>query len=287
MAAKSVQPSDGKINSENAQTHILDLAMQLKLSLNAHNKIASQKGLQNLFPSVWDSGLTKCSTKLQSRPFIRPRTWKTIWTVSRIFQTTSNDTFPEWDNWTSTSKVNWFDSLVFVQLLHAYFPILAILRDIEHYSDVIQRGPEAQESQVDSGDEKPSGSGLTTPSGGNAGHWRKRLLQKVQSALISSLEIGDEKLQLVQTMQDVVENKSRQLETDCKALGKFGIMWCFNIKFKYNLCVEFSKDRESADCAKDNSSNNRETGSASGGNAANTGERTKRARRARPDVSYN
>ena len=54
----------------------------------------------------------------------------------------------------------------------------------------------------------------------NAGHWRKRLLQKVQSALISSLEIGDEKLQLVQTVQDVIENKSRQLETDCKALGK-------------------------------------------------------------------
>jgi inhibitor-of-growth protein 1 len=44
-------------------------------------------------------------------------------------------------------------------------------------------------------------------------------LQKVQSALISSLEIGDEKLQLVQTVQDVIENKSRQLETDCKALG--------------------------------------------------------------------
>jgi inhibitor-of-growth protein 1 len=97
--------------------------------------------------------------------------------------------------------------------------ILAILRDIEHYSDVIQRGPEAQESQLDSGDEKPSGSGLTASSGGNAGHWRKRLLQKVQSALISSLEIGDEKLQLVQTVQDVIENKSRQLETDCKALG--------------------------------------------------------------------
>lgn len=46
-------------------------------------------------------------------------------------------------------------------------------------------------------------------------------MQKVQSALISSLEIGDEKLQLVQSMQDVVENKSRQLETDCKTLGKF------------------------------------------------------------------
>lgn len=38
--------------------------------------------------------------------------------------------------------------------------------------------------------------------------------------LISSLEIGDEKLQIVQTMQDLVENKSRQLDADCKTLGK-------------------------------------------------------------------
>ncbi|KAK4019766.1 inhibitor of growth protein 1 isoform X1 [Daphnia magna] len=143
----------------------------------------------------------------------------------------------------------------------------AILRDIEHYSDAIQKGPEAQENQVDSGDEKPSGSGLTASTGASAGHWRKRLLQKVQSALISSLEIGDEKLQLVQTMQDVVENKSRQLETDCKAL----------------VVTEFSKDRESTDCPKDHTPNSREVSSATGGNAGNTGERTKRARRARPD----
>lgn len=93
------------------------------------------------------------------------------------------------------------------------------MRDIEHYSDVIQKGPEAQENQIDSGDEKPSGSGPAGINSGSTSHWRKRILQKVQSALISSLEIGDEKLQLVQAMQDVVENKSRQLEADYKSLG--------------------------------------------------------------------
>lgn len=51
------------------------------------------------------------------------------------------------------------------------------------------------------------------------------------------------------------------------------------------ISTEFSKDRESVECAKDNTTNARETSSATGGNSGNTGERTKRARRARPDVS--
>jgi CheY-specific phosphatase CheX len=44
------------------------------------------------------------------------------------------------------------------------------------------------------------------------------------------LEIGDEKVQIVQTMQEEVENKSRQLETNCKALGKTS---AFKIIFGY------------------------------------------------------
>lgn len=90
---------------------------------------------------------------------------------------------------------------------------------------MLQRGSD-NDGNADSGDEKPSVSSAAASGVTNASHWRKRLLQKVQSALISSLEIGDEKLQLVQSMQDVVENKSRQLESDCKALGK---------GFNYNL----------------------------------------------------
>lgn len=88
--------------------------------------------------------------------------------------------------------------------------LTAILRDIERYTDVLQGGSDGSDSAED----------RAGASGSNAGHWRKRLLQKLQSSLISSLEIGDEKLQLVQSVQDVVENKSRQLESDCKALGK-------------------------------------------------------------------
>lgn len=137
----------------------------------------------------------------------------------------------------------------------------AILRDIERYTDVLQGGPDGSDSAAED---------RAAASGSNAGHWRKRLLQKLQSSLISSLEIGDEKLQLVQSVQDVVENKSRQLESDCKAL-------------------EFSKDRESSEpTVKDSVSNSRDTGaggSSSGGNAGSGGERQpKRPRRSRPDM---
>ena len=100
--------------------------------------------------------------------------------------------------------------------------ISAILQDIEHYKEVLQKNsksPESLRDVKDSSEDKAGGSNTSTSSS-NAGLWRKRILQKVQSALISSLEIGDEKLQIVQTMQDVVENKSRQLESDCKTLGK-------------------------------------------------------------------
>merc|ERR1712071_254755 len=118
----------------------------------------------------------------------------------------------------------------------------AILQDIEHYKEVLQKNsksPESLRDVKDSSEDKAGGSNTSTSSS-NAGLWRKRILQKVQSALISSLEIGDEKLQIVQTMQDVVENKSRQLESDCKTL-------------------ELKRDHESVDAVKDSTSQNRDS----------------------------
>lgn len=55
---------------------------------------------------------------------------------------------------------------------------------------------------------------------------------------------------------------------------------------KFEIVTEFSKDRESTDSPKDHTPSSREATSATGGNAANTGERTKRARRTRPDVNW-
>lgn len=46
---------------------------------------------------------------------------------------------------------------------------------------------------------------------------------RIQQALIAAQEIGDEKLQIVQQVQDLIENKSRQLEVDYRNLG---IIFC-------------------------------------------------------------
>lgn len=50
---------------------------------------------------------------------------------------------------------------------------------------------------------------------------KRRALMRVQQALIAAQEIGDEKLQIVQQVQDLIENKSRQLDVDYRNLGIF------------------------------------------------------------------
>lgn len=47
---------------------------------------------------------------------------------------------------------------------------------------------------------------------------QKRLLNKMMLPLIASQDIGDDKIQLVQTMSDVIENKTRQLDHDSQNL---------------------------------------------------------------------
>lgn len=43
---------------------------------------------------------------------------------------------------------------------------------------------------------------------------RKRTLLQIQRALIQSQDLGDRKLQIVQVIQDIIDNKSRQLDVD-------------------------------------------------------------------------
>lgn len=55
---------------------------------------------------------------------------------------------------------------------------------------------------------------------------KRRALLRVQQALIAAQEIGDEKLQIVQQVQDLIENKSRQLDLDYRNLGNFPSIYC-------------------------------------------------------------
>lgn len=55
---------------------------------------------------------------------------------------------------------------------------------------------------------------------------KNRLLRKVQTILISAQELGDEKLQIVQHLQDLIENRTRSLDNDYRNIGK-------NLRFHY------------------------------------------------------
>lgn len=48
---------------------------------------------------------------------------------------------------------------------------------------------------------------------------RGRAALRLQTALVAAQEIGDEKLQVVQLLQDLIDNKQRCLDADHKKLG--------------------------------------------------------------------
>lgn len=52
----------------------------------------------------------------------------------------------------------------------------------------------------------------------------QRKTRRIQKALIAAQELGDEKLQVVQQLQDLIENRTRRLDLDFKNLGKLSII---------------------------------------------------------------
>lgn len=96
---------------------------------------------------------------------------------------------------------------------------------------------------------------------------KRSYLVRVQQALISAQEIGDEKLQIIQQLQDLIENKARQLELD------------------YRNLADLDKEQDSGDISKDSNNINRDLISLSNNNGNSGGERqSKRPRRTRTDV---
>ncbi|XP_071444643.1 inhibitor of growth protein 1 [Hetaerina americana] len=97
--------------------------------------------------------------------------------------------------------------------------------------------------------------GILGGSGGTSGaNQRKRaLLRKVQTMLIAAQEVGDEKLQVVQAVLDLIENKSRQLDLDFRNL-------------------DFGKDQENTEPNRDSMPHNigGGTGSGQGGGGGST-----------------
>jgi len=91
---------------------------------------------------------------------------------------------------------------------------------------------------------------------------KRRSLMRIQQALIAAQEIGDEKLQIVQQVQDLIENKSRQLEVDYRNL-------------------DFGKEQENSESVRESNMNS----TSNNASHANNAERQpKRARRTRTET---
>lgn len=94
---------------------------------------------------------------------------------------------------------------------------------------------------------------------------KRRILLRVQQSLIAAQEVGDEKLQIVQTIQDLIENKARQLELDYRNL-------------------DFTKDQENTEPNRENHHHHHHHGLGNSTGGGGGGERqSKRARRSRTE----
>lgn len=72
---------------------------------------------------------------------------------------------------------------------------------------------------------------------------KRRALVRIQQALIAAQEIGDEKLDIVQQVQDLIENKAKQLELDYQNLGMLHIYLLVLYDTMYNSYNFLSFDR--------------------------------------------
>lgn len=61
---------------------------------------------------------------------------------------------------------------------------------------------------------------LGTTDAENSGR-KTKAMSRIQQALIAAQELGDEKLNVVQNLLDLIENKTRQLDLDYKNLGEY------------------------------------------------------------------
>ncbi|XP_058824412.1 inhibitor of growth protein 1 [Topomyia yanbarensis] len=64
-----------------------------------------------------------------------------------------------------------------------------------------------------------AGSDSSQPSTIEPSNASRRVMARIQQGLIAAQELGDEKLQIVQLLQDLIDHKTRQLDQDFKNLG--------------------------------------------------------------------
>ncbi|XP_058452728.1 inhibitor of growth protein 1 [Malaya genurostris] len=95
------------------------------------------------------------------------------------------------------------------------------LRDVSVYYDQwsSMNGSLGQLNGGSGGGGGGAGSDSSQPSVTEPSNASRRAMARIQQGLIAAQELGDEKLQVVQLLQDLIDHKTRQLDQDFKNLG--------------------------------------------------------------------
>ncbi|XP_055539862.1 inhibitor of growth protein 3 [Wyeomyia smithii] len=96
------------------------------------------------------------------------------------------------------------------------------LRDVSVYYDQWSSMNGSSSGQLNGGAGSGgggAGSDSSQPSTTEPSNASKRVMVRIQQGLIAAQELGDEKLQIVQQLQDLIDHKTRQLDQDFKNLG--------------------------------------------------------------------
>ncbi|XP_053695113.1 inhibitor of growth protein 1 homolog [Sabethes cyaneus] len=97
------------------------------------------------------------------------------------------------------------------------------LRDVSVYYDQWNSMNGSASGQLNGGAGSGGGGGggsdSSQPSTTEPSNASKRVIARIQQGLIAAQELGDEKLQIVQQLQDLIDHKTRQLDQDFKNLG--------------------------------------------------------------------
>lgn len=96
------------------------------------------------------------------------------------------------------------------------FPLHLFLKSINYFT----RSARVREAEIQTNIWKNCGSDNPNK--------KARAFLKMQQTLIAAQELGDEKMQILQSIQDKIEVKTRLLEQDFKNLGEFTVIFFKN-----------------------------------------------------------
>uniref|UniRef100_A0A182N4A3 Inhibitor of growth protein n=1 Tax=Anopheles dirus TaxID=7168 RepID=A0A182N4A3_9DIPT len=93
------------------------------------------------------------------------------------------------------------------------------LRDVNTYCEQLSQHATVTGGTKAGATSETSSTSSTAPGPEQQSHILKRATSRIQKSLIAAQELGDEKLQIIQQLQDLIDHKTRQLDQDFMNLG--------------------------------------------------------------------